>query len=295
MIPRFAFLGTPAFAATVLQGLLDANWKPTLVITEPAKPVGREQVITPSAVELLARQAGIPVETPIHKDELGPLLKPLNLDLAIVVAYGKIIPESTLLIPRLGMINVHASLLPLYRGASPIQAAILAGDIDTGITYMQIEPSLDTGPIISQVAQPLNGSETTGTLTAALAKLAAITIVPAISAYINHAIEPVPQDDTQASYTKKLNREDGEVNLKTITPPELDRMLRAYTPWPGIYTLEFGTRLIIRRGHLADSCFVIEEVQWEGKKPVDGETFARAYPAILTQLPKTFTLTSPRI
>jgi methionyl-tRNA formyltransferase len=295
MIPRFAFLGTPAFAATVLQGLLDANWKPSLVITEPAKPVGRNQVITPSAVELLAKQAGIPVETPSRKDELGPLLQPLDLDLAIVVAYGKIIPEQTITIPKLGMINVHASLLPLYRGAAPIQAAILSGDIDTGITYMQIEPSLDTGPIISQVAQPLDGSETAGSLTESLAKLAATTIVPALTAYLDQTVEPVPQDNAQATFTKKLNREDGEVNLQTITPLELDRRLRAYTPWPGIYTMEFGTRLIIRRGHLSESIFSIDELQWEGKKPIDSETFARAYPAILTQLPKTLTLTTPRI
>jgi methionyl-tRNA formyltransferase len=294
MTPRFAFLGTPAFAATILQGLLDANWIPVLVITEPAKPVGRDQNLTLSAVEILARSVNIPVATPISKDELGPLLQPLNLDLAIVAAYGKIIPENTLSIPRLGMVNVHASLLPLHRGASPIQAAILAGDTKTGVTYMAIEPSLDTGPIISQVPQLLDGSETAGTLTISLANLAAKTIASTLEQYVIEKHVPKPQDNKQATYTKKIKREDGEIKLQTITPEQLDRKLRAYTPWPGVYTLEFGTRLIIRRGHLNGSQFAIDELQWEGKKPVDGETFARAYPTILTQLPKTLTLTTPR-
>jgi methionyl-tRNA formyltransferase len=192
------------------------------------------------------------------------------------------------------MVNVHASLLPLYRGASPIQAAILAGDTATGITFMQLEPTLDTGPILGQVPVLLDGTETTQSLTDTLAARAAETIVPTLSLYLSGDRTPTPQRDDLATHVSKLQREDGEVQLKSISPEQLDRTLRAYTPWPGVYTLEFGNRLILRSGHLANGQFAIEELQWEGKKPVDGDTFARAYPDILTQLPKTLTLTTPR-
>ena len=124
--------------------------------------------------------------------------------------------------------------------------------------------------------------------------MAAETIVPTLNSYLNNTLVPIKQDGGGASYTSKLNREDGQVEFQNISPIALDRLVRAYTPWPGVYTLEFDQRLLIRKGHLAGKVYAIDELQWEGKKPVDSQTFARAYPDILTRLPQTITLATPR-
>lgn len=294
MTPRFAFLGTPAFAATILEALVRQGWIPELVISEPAKPAGRGHRTTPSAVAVLAERHHLRLETPATKDELASLLAQLNLDLAIVVAYGKIIPETAIALPKLGMVNVHASLLPKYRGASPIQAAILSGDAHTGLSYMLIEPTLDTGPVIRQVTHAITPTTTSQQLFDELAELAGRTIVPTLEAYLATPATITPQDHAQATYSGKLTKDDGQVVLREQTPEVLDRLVRAYTPWPGVYTTEFGPRLLLRRGHLDHGRYVIDELQWEGKRAVDGPTFARAYPAILTQLPEVITLTTSR-
>ncbi len=292
--PRFAFLGTPPFAATILQALVRQGWRPVLVVTEPAKPVGRDQTVTPSAVAAAAAALGLSTATPASKDELLPLLSPLKLDVAVVAAYGKLIPTAALGVPTHGMVNVHASLLPAHRGASPIQAAILAGDPETGISFMRIEPAMDTGPVIRQVTLPLAGTETAGSLTKSLAALAADTIVPVLKDYLSGSSQPVPQDGDRATYAPKLHKEDAETALRTVSAVDLDRKFRAFSPWPGIYSSEFGPRLILRRGRLDGGRFVLEEVQWEGKRPVDIGTFGRSYPEILTKLLENRTLATPR-
>lgn len=294
MKPRFAFLGTPAFAATILQDLIEQGWLPQVVISEPAKPAGRGQQPNASAVARMAEEHGLRLETPASKDELAAILAPLELDVAIVVAYGKIIPEAVIGLPKHGIVNVHASLLPKYRGASPIQAAILNGETQTGISFMLIEPTLDTGPVIGVAQWPISATSTSEQLFLELASLAGRTIVPTLEQYLDGSANPAPQHHANATYTSKLSKDDGAVLLSEQTPEALDRLVRAYTPWPGVYTTEFGQRLILKRGHLENTTYVIDELQWEGKKAVDGATFARAYPAILTQLPRGITLTTSR-
>lgn len=298
MTPRFVFLGTPTFAATVLQGLLDHSWRPELVITEPAKPAGRGLAPRASAVQDLTDLHHLPVATPAGASELTELLSAPpagRLDLAIVVAYGKIIPAEALTVPTHGFVNVHASLLPKYRGASPIQAAILAGDRETGISFMVMEPSLDTGPVIAQVKMPIAPTDTTPALSERLAALAADTIVAALTLFLEGTSSPLPQDDESATYAPKLTKADGEIHLGTVDPITLDRTVRAFTPWPGVYTDEFaagpepsqrGQRLLVRSGRFEHGTYVITSLQWEGKPVVDGATFARGYPEILTALPQ---------
>lgn len=288
--PPFAFFGTPSFAATILDGLLRADWKPEIVITEPAKPVGRDQILTPSAVEHLAQEARLPIATPGNKEEIFPIIEGRVLGFAIVVAYGKILPQKVIEHFPEGMINVHASLLPRWRGASPIQASLLTGDPSTGLTFMHIEPTLDTGPILAQTMEQIQPTDTTQTLSERLALLGADTLPVVLDAYLSGALDPLPQDDEHATYTSKIRRSDGEVRLHSVTADELDRKLRAYTPWPGIHTFEFGDRLILKDGYLDKERFILTQLQWEGKRPVDSATFARSYPDILTALPDTITL-----
>lgn len=288
--PRYAFFGSPNFAVVILRSLLDQGWLPKLVITEPARAVGRSKQLMPTAVATFAESQGLPVATP-SSTEFTQITHSLNsLDLFVVAAYGKIFPADLLDRPRYGSVNVHASLLPRWRGASPIQAAIRSGDQETGITFMKMEAGLDTGPILSQHALPLDGTETTPELTTRLAELAARELVPTLSRYLSSQIQPTPQPTTDITHAPKLTKADGEVGLADLTAHTLDRMMRALQPWPGVHSDELGTRLLIKDGLLADDTYVITSLQWAGKPVTDGVTFARAYPDVLTHLPKDVTL-----
>jgi len=288
--PAFAYFGSPAFAAKVLAGLLDQDWLPSLVVTEPAKPVGRAQTLQATAVEQFATTQGLNVVTPPTIDELAQSLTELKWDLFVVAAYGKILPPSLLALPIDGAINVHASLLPRWRGASPIQATILAGDKKTGITFMQMDEGLDTGPILTQHQLNLNGTEETPMLTDQLATLAAAKIVPALTQYLEGDKQPAAQPETGITITKKLSKNDGQIQLATITAKKLDQTMRALQPWPGVFTTEFGERLLLKSGRLKENKYILTSLQWAGKLPVDGKTFSSAYPKVLTHLPKDVTL-----
>ncbi|MBI4185645.1 methionyl-tRNA formyltransferase [Candidatus Berkelbacteria bacterium] len=290
--PFFVFMGSPDFAVTILEGLLAQGWKPALVVTETSKPVGRRHTLTPTPVDLFARQQQLPVSTPATKAELLNRLRDLtdSLELILVAAYGRLLPADVLDLPRYGAINVHASLLPKYRGASPIQAAIVAGETETGITLMQITAGLDTGPILAQFPVPILPTDSTATLTQRLAQCTVKTMVPALESYL---LQPTPltsQIEAQATYTTKITKKDGRINIESIDPIRLDRLVRAYTPWPSVYTDQFGTRLQILAGTYANAGYTITRLQWAGKLPVDGQTFARAYPDVLTKLPPSITL-----
>lgn len=288
--PGFIFLGSPLFAATVLDGLLAAGWSPSLVITEPPKPVGRRHELTKTAVQTLAEQRNLPVMTPATKSDLVEAVRNAQPELLVVAAYGRILPPAALEVARFGAVNVHASLLPKYRGASPIQAALLAGDTETGISFMQMEPSLDTGPVLGMRTTPIEPKDTVVSLTAKLATLAAAELPGALASYVAGKGTLQSQDHARASYAPKLTPSSGQVELSSITSLTLDRMVRAFTPWPGVYTEEFGTRLKFLDGYIDADTYVATRLQWAGKRPVDGRTFARAYPKILTSLPKTIRL-----
>lgn len=246
-----------------------------------------KKILTDSAVATMANQYGLPVTHPKNKQELTDILVTGKFSFGIVVAYGRIIPSDAIKAVPKGLINVHGSLLPKYRGASPVQAAILAGDTITGLSYMLIEPGLDTGPVFARHELKIDANDTTPALLSKMAELTNKTLTKDLKAYLNGERVAEPQDSNLASRTGLIKKTDGEVNLKTISPIDLDRKFRAFTPWPGIYTEEFGQRLIIKEGYLKGGQFVINRLQWAGKKPVSAKTFVQGWSDILTQLPKT--------
>jgi methionyl-tRNA formyltransferase len=198
-------------------------------------------------------------------------------DLFIIAAYGKIIPKEILDIPKYGTLNVHPSLLPKYRGPSPIQSFILSGEKETGVTIMLTDEQMDHGPIITKSEIRSTKSETYKELGEKLAKLGGKLLVETIPKWINGEIKPQEQDHLKATFTKKITKEDGLINLEIDSPEIIDRKVRAFTPWPGVYFFINGKRLIITKAELADSGLKIERVKPEGKNEMDFEDFLRGY------------------
>ena len=230
---RIVFAGTPEFAATHLQALLDAGLTPVAVYTQPDRPAGRGQKLMASPVKQLAVAHNIPVLQPVslRNAEAQAELAALNPDLLVVVAYGLILPQVVLDIPRLGCINSHASLLPRWRGAAPIQRAVQAGDAESGVTVMRMEAGLDTGPMLARVVTPISGDDTGGSLHDRLAVLGAQAVVAAIPQLAAGSLLGEVQDDALANYAHKLNKD--EARLDWSRPAvELERLIRAFNPWP---------------------------------------------------------------
>jgi methionyl-tRNA formyltransferase len=240
------FMGTPEFAVPSLKKLIEAGHRVRAVFTQPDKPVGRKQVITPPPVKVFAASHNIPVhqlakiKTPEARAEFEPLLK--EADAVIVAAYGRILPQWMLNAPRLGCINVHSSLLPKYRGAAPINWAIARGETETGVTIMQMDAGLDTGPMLLQGKTRIGPDETAPELTARLAELGAELLAEALGKLERGELKPVPQNDAEASHAPMLSREDGQVNW-SLTAREIYDRLRAFAPFPGCYTFLNGQRL----------------------------------------------------
>ncbi len=233
---KIVFMGTPEFGAMILKGLIKANYKPVLVITAPDKPVGRKQILTPPPVKVLAEKYDIPIEQPEIIKNCKLKIKNLNPDLIVVVAYGKILPKEILNIPKYGCLNVHPSLLPKYRGPSPIHYAILNGDKETGATIILMDEKMDHGPIISSSKLKIQPSKLTyQELHDELANLGAKLLIEAIPKWIKGKIKPKSQNEAKATYTKILTKEDGKINWEK-TAEAIEREIRAYLVWPGSYT-----------------------------------------------------------
>jgi methionyl-tRNA formyltransferase len=234
---RTIFMGTPEFSLPGFNALLTApDLEIVGVFTQPDKPVGRHQTLTPSPVKELALKYGLPIFQPTKLKPEIETIKNLKPDLIVVIAYGKIIPPEILALPTYGCINVHASLLPKYRGAACLNAPILNGDQATGITIMKMEAGLDTGPILRQAKIKLNGQETLVDVHDQLSKLGAELLVQTILDFIAGKIQPQTQDESVASYVKTIQKEDGRIDwAKSAT--EIERLVRAYNPWPGSYAL----------------------------------------------------------
>jgi len=229
-------MGTPDFAAPSLNSLLiPADLKILAVFTQADKKVGRKQTITSPIIKKIAQQNSIPVYQPLKiKTELERIRK-LKPDLIVVVAYGQIIPQVILDIPQYACINVHASLLPKYRGAACLNAPILNGDSETGLTIMRMEAGLDTGPILKQIKISLNKQETFSSLHDKLAKLAAKILVPTLHDLIDDKLEEIPQNEEKASYVGLIKKEAGKIDWHK-SASEIERMIRALNPWPGTYS-----------------------------------------------------------
>jgi methionyl-tRNA formyltransferase len=243
---KLVFAGTPEFAAAALAALLDAGHEIGLVLTQPDRPAGRGLKVQPSAVKVLAQARGLRILQPAALDgAVQAAVSEVQPAAMIVAAYGLIVPPALLQLPPRGCLNVHASLLPRWRGAAPIQRAILAGDARTGITIMQMDAGLDTGPILLQEELSIAADETAGTLHDRLAALGAGLIVRALAT----RPEPQPQDESRATYARKLRREEADIDWRRPAG-EIERQVRAFDPVPGAQTHLGGSAVKIRRARV---------------------------------------------
>ncbi len=303
------FLGSPDFAVPSLSALAsDERFKIAAVITQPDKPAGRGQTMTPPPVKKFAMERGFDVWQPTKLREVKEKLEALSPDLLVVVAYGKLVPKDILSIPKYGCVNVHGSILPRYRGAAVLQAPILNGDDKTGATIMLMDEGLDTGPLLKIVEMPLNGTENLENVHDELSKLGANELPQTLIDYTEGKIEPQVQNGP-SSYYKEIKKEDGKIDWSKPAS-EIERMVRAYTPWPGVFgqlaikqeelkivkilkvdsnilkTEEFQTGEIFQEGKklavkCGDGALVIEKLQMEGGKPLPAEEFLRGHADIV--------------
>lgn len=239
-------MGTPEFAATILAGLVEAGHRVRAVYTQPARPAGRGHRMQPSPVQGVAERYGLAVHCPttLRDPAAQAEFAAIAADAAVVAAYGLILPAAMLQAPRLGCLNVHASLLPRWRGASPIQRAILAGDAETGITVMQMDEGLDTGPILLQRTTPIGAKETGGELGERLAALGSNLMLEALDGVAHGTLTARPQPSDGATYAAKLRRDEAWLDWRRPALA-LERQVRAFDPWPGAYFLGRGERIRI--------------------------------------------------
>ena len=238
------FMGTPDFAATILAGLIDGGHRVRAVYTQPARPAGRGHRAQPSPVQALAERHGLVVRCPatLRSPEAQCEFAATPADAAVVAAYGLILPAPMLMAPRFGCLNVHASLLPRWRGAAPIQRAILAGDPETGITIMQMDEGLDTGPILLQQAMPIAPKMTSGALSDHLAALGACLISDALDGVTRGTLVARPQPSAGVTYAAKLRREEARLDWRR-SAVALEQQVRAFDPWPGAFFEGRGERI----------------------------------------------------
>jgi len=294
---RTLFLGTPDFAVPTLEALIaDKRFDILAVITQPDKPIGREQILTPPPIKIIAQNNNIPVHQPNNIKGATVLIKSLKPDLAILIAYGQIIPKEILDVPIHGFINVHGSLLPKYRGAACIQAAILNGDKTTGVTIQKMEIKLDTGPILKQTEIEIEEKEIAETLHDKLSLLSAQILPDTAIEYTAGDITPQQQDDAKASYAPTLKKQDGQIDWNK-NAEKINRLIRAMTPWPSAWTnldkkqikiissLPISStehkpgQTFLHNNQLAIACgqgaLIIEKLQVAGKKAMTAEDFMR--------------------
>ncbi len=244
MSERIIFMGTPEFAVPSLEALIRSTYRLVAVYTQPDRKAGRGQSVAFSPVRQLALSQGLEVVQPDSLKDTGTVEKLAGFapDLIVVAAFGQILPPEVLALPKFGCVNVHPSLLPQYRGASPIATAILRGDEITGVTIMLLDAGMDTGPILSRKEVPISADDTTGSLAAKLAQVGAQSLMEILPLWIDGRIKPRPQAESQASYSKVITKGDGEMDWRL---PALDlwRRVRAFDPWPGCFTWWRGKRL----------------------------------------------------
>ena len=294
---RIVFAGTPEFALASLTALVESGRKPVAVLTQPDRPAGRGKKLTASPVKRYAEEHGIDVRQPVtlRDAQAQAELTALAPDLLIVAAYGLILPQAVLDIPQHGCLNVHASVLPRWRGAAPIQAAILAGDVTTGVSLMAMTAGLDCGPVFHIEEIEIGPGETAGELHDRLAALGAEALVAHLDAILAGEIAAVPQDDSLATYAPKIDKQDARIDW-SLSAEELARRVRAYNPFPGAFCFAGDTRIkiwravatagsgepgkILQHGHEAvviacgEGALLVEEAQLPGKRRVGAREFA---------------------
>jgi methionyl-tRNA formyltransferase len=244
MSKRIIFMGTPEFAVPSLESLIRSTYQVVAVYTQPDRKTGRGQLVMPSPVKQLALSLGLNVVQPQNLKASGTVEKLASFapDLIVVAAFGQLLPSEVLALPKFGCINVHPSLLPRHRGASPIATAILQGDEITGVTIMLLDAGMDTGPILSQREVPISADDTADSLAIKLAQTGARLLAETLPLWVGGQIKPQPQEESRASYSKVINKSDGEIDWRLSTL-ELWRRVRAFDPWPGCYARWRGKRL----------------------------------------------------
>ena len=295
MTTKIVFMGSPDFSIPALRALAEV-YPIVGVVTQPDRPAGRGRVLTPPPVKRLALELGLPLIQPerLRQPEAMAQLQAWAPDVIVVAAFGQILRPAVLELPRFGCVNVHASLLPRWRGAAPIQAALLHGDAQTGITIMRMDAGVDTGPTLSQRALPIQPDDNAGSLSERLAALGGELLLETLPAYLSSELAPQPQEDAGATYAPMLNKADGQLDFSQ--PAEaLARRVRAFNPWPGAFTIWQGQMLKIQRAHAvpascavpgqtaihqglpafctSDGLLALDELQPAGKKPQPGKAF----------------------
>jgi len=284
---KIIFIGTSQFAVPALKSLFENNYNIIAVITLPDKPVGRKQEVIPTPIKRAAEKYKLLILQPEKISDLKSKIINLKSDLIIVSSYGKIIPKSILDIPSFGCLNIHPSLLPKYRGASPIQTAILNGDKKTGITIILMDEKMDHGPIISQIKIDIKPAENYEYLEKRLSQESGAFLIKIMPQYLSNKIKPQKQDENKTSYTKILSREQGEIDLSK-SAIEIERKVRAFYPWPGTWLYLNKKRIKILKAKAIKKAqkasmktgrgfLLLKIVQPEGKKPMTGEEFFRGY------------------
>jgi methionyl-tRNA formyltransferase len=296
---RVVFFGTPEFAVPSLQALLDGPDTIAGVVCQPDRPAGRGQQPQRPPVKQLAEAHGVAVAQPVKlkTDEFPALLRDWSPDLIVVAAYGRILPRSVLDLPPLGCVNVHASLLPKYRGAAPIQWVLLRGESITGVTIMRMNERMDEGDVLLQRATPIESAESYGELQRRLSTLGAAALMEALTALHSGALRALPQDDAEATYAPMIHKPDGAIDWR-LSAAEIARRVRAFNPWPSAFTQHRGRLLKIHRARdlaktstappgsvveIGDDIRVatgagvlaIDELQLEGKRALPAQTFGR--------------------
>ncbi len=306
---RILFMGTPDFAATILKKLIESKYEIIGVVTQPDKQKGRGQEISFSPVKELAIKHELKVFQPakVKEEQFLQTIKELSPEVIVVAAFGQILPKPLLDLPRKGCICVHASLLPKYRGAAPIQYSIIDGEKETGITIMHMDVGIDTGDIILQDSIPITEEETGGSLFDKLAELGGETLLKALQKLEDNSAVRVPQDNDKATYVKMINKEMGNIDF-TQPAVSIERLIRGLNPWPSAYTFLEGKTLKLWRASVEESVegsnseaipgevielrkdslavmtgkgiLVIKELQLEGKKRMSVDAFLRGYPVM---------------
>jgi methionyl-tRNA formyltransferase len=292
--PSFVFMGSPDFSLTTLRALHE-NYPVLGVVTQPDRAAGRGRELKPPPVKTLALELGIPIIQPekLRQPEAMEQLRAWSPDVIVVAAFGQILRQEVLDLPPFGCINVHASLLPRWRGAAPINAAILHGDDETGVTIMKMDAGLDTGPILSQRAMRIEPDETAGSLFEKLSVLGASLLIDTLPGYLAGEIEPRSQPEEGMTYAPMMKKEEGRLDFSQPAD-ELERKVRAFNPWPGTYFEWNGMLIKVHRASqspgkkregeylvvdglpavgTSNGVLVLEEIQPAGKKPMDGKAF----------------------
>jgi methionyl-tRNA formyltransferase len=271
--PNFIFFGTPDVASETLEILKQADFLPAMIVTSPDAKSGRKMLLTPPPVKIWAEKNNIPyIQPEKFGEEIYDTLRTKIPDFFLVVAYGKIMPEKLINMPKLGSINIHYSLLPKYRGASPVESAILNGDTETGIAIQKMAFKMDSGPIIAQEKISIMPDEKAPDLRKRLIKIGGELLVKTLIEFFNEKLKETPQDENKATNCKKIKKEDGLIDLDNDAHKNYNKF-RAYALWPRTFFFKDNKRIIITDAALIDNKFVIKKVLPEGKKEMSWEVF----------------------